>query len=282
MAKKDLPRYVKELLKQTLQKIGIKDYSVWMNQGSQPGDGFTSEIFSLSIAERSNDQKLNVLCKVAPLSENHRKVFSADELFKREVHFYNELMPIFEAFQNEKNLLKCDKFVSYPKCYAAVADDESQRYAIIMDDLRSQGYSMWNKSKSPLIENIKLTLSELGKFHALSIALKDQKPNLFKKFKKVKDFRRTLYNTENMLGMVDAIFDRTIDSLKLDDHKNVMRKIKEHFIIYLSDCLEDNASDRFGVLCHGDFWNNNMLFRFDDSVSLNRFNFALRIKISFM
>lgn len=282
MAKKDLPKYVEELLERTVRRIGAEDYSIWINQ-AQPGDGFTSEIFSASIVQHSNDQKFDVLCKVAPINEIHRQVFSVDELFRREVHFYNELMPMFEAFQNEKNLLKSDQFLSYPKCYAAVAEDDSQQYAIIMDDLRSQQYRMWDKSKSPLIENLKLTLSELGKFHALSIALKDQKPNLFEECKKVKDFRRTLYNTKNMLGMVNAMFDRAINSLKCHDHKNAMRQIQQNFIIYLNDCLDDVVSDRFGVLCHGDFWNNNMLFRFNELVSFtgsHRFSFTILSKMN--
>lgn len=251
MKETEIPKYVKVLLKQVVQQFGFNNYSVCVNQGTQPGDGFASEIFRVTITELSSNEQLIILCKISPRNEAHRKVFALDTAFERELLFYNEVMPTFEQFQKERNLSETEQFLSFPKCYAGTADADSEQYAIIMEDLRPQGYQMWNKSKSASIENMHVLLSELGKFHGCSIAMKDQRPKKFAGFKQVKDFRRSLYRTENMRGMCNAMFDRAINSLKSANHKNVMDDVKNNFIAYLEDCLDDDASDRFGVICHG-------------------------------
>lgn len=80
---------------------------------------------------------------------------------------------------------KKDQFLSFPKCYATVANEDnedSEQYAVILEDLRPQGFKLWDKKKPTPIENARLVMRELGKFHGLSIAMKDQKPQEFSQF----------------------------------------------------------------------------------------------------
>lgn len=127
----DLPDYVHKLFDKIAQENGFKSFTVNIDSGSQPGDGFTSEIFSVQIVEdQIDDKKLELVCKIAPINETYRKEFLSDTLFKREQIFYEKLMPILSKFQEEKRLSIGDQFQSYPKCYGTIINDTNQRYFI--------------------------------------------------------------------------------------------------------------------------------------------------------
>lgn len=246
-----LPKYVQVLLDRIIDENEFHDYSVKIKQGSQVGDGFLSELSSITIAENESDKRLDIVCKLAPLNKNRRKEFFSSVVFDREAVFYNKVMPIFALFQEEKNVSVNDQFRSYPKCFAALANDESEQYCIILDDLRPKGFKMWDKAKTVPIENMRLVMREIGKFHGLSVAFKDQRPDEFAEFKKLADISRTFFQSSNMQGMFNASFDRAIVALKCEEHKDVMRALRNNTLLYFESCLNENTSDRFGVVCHG-------------------------------
>lgn len=247
----NLPEYVKAILDQVIAENGFGEYSLEIKQGSETGDGFLSELSSITITEDDSDKKLDLVCKIAPLNKNRRKEFFSNIVFDRETTFYKTVMPRFAKFQEENNVPKEDQFSSYPKCYAAISDDESEQYAIIMEDLRPQGFKMWNKAKPARIENIRLAMQELGKFHGLSIAMKDQRPDEFAEFQQIKDISQLFFQSQNMQGMFDASFDRAIGALRKEEHKDIMRTLKSNTLAHFEACTNEEISNRYGVISHG-------------------------------
>lgn len=249
-----IPDFVQVLLDRIIAENGFSDYRMEIKQGSQTGDGFLSELSSITIAEHNkSDKKLDIVCKIAPLNKNRRQEFFSHLVFDREAIFYTKVMPSFAKFQQEKNVPRIDQFVSYPKCYAAICDDENEHYVIIMEDLRPQGFEMWNKAIPAPIENMHLIMRELGKFHGLSIAMKDQRPDEFADFTKLADISETFFQSKNMQSMFDASFDRAIKALKKEEHKNIMRAMKSDTLGHFRSCLNKEISCRFGVVSHGIF-----------------------------
>lgn len=247
---KNLPNYVYDLLTKIAHENDFSDYSVYINHCSQPGDGFSSELFRISIAENKSDKKLDLVCKVAPSSKKHREEFFSDVVFKSEALFYNKLMSILAKFQENKNLSKHDQFLAYPKCYGTIIDDENERYVIVLEDLRQLGFTMWNKAKPTPIENARLIMQELGKFHGLSLAMKDQKLDDFGEMKQIKNIFREGFQTEKIQGMFKNVLEYAIQMLKSEDHKAIMRNVQNNIAGYSEYVFND---DRFGVLCHGTF-----------------------------
>lgn len=248
---KELPDFVQKILIQIIENNGFSDYSVEIGSGSQAGDGFLSKLYKFTITEEKHDKILVLVCKLAPLNKIHRKEFFSDILFNREALFYDKLMPIFDNFQVGKNVPEDNQFQSYPKCYGSLIDDENEQYTIILEDLRPQGYEMWNKAQPSPIENVRLAMRELGKFHGLSVAMKNQKPTEFSEFKQVTNAYIVFLQSKNVRGAHYAAYDRAIESLKNEDHRNIMHHIKDNLLAYVEDCFDDRASERFGVLCHG-------------------------------
>lgn len=253
MSSKELPGFVKELLKPIIRENGFINYSVYVTSGCEAGDGFASELFSIAITENTGDKRLDLVCKIAPQNKNHREESGSEILFDREALFYDKLMPSFARFQTEKNVPKQDQFLSYPKCYTTLIDNRSEEFAIILDDLRPLGFKMWPKSKPSALENVHLVMRELGKLHGLSFAMKDQKPAEFQEFSEVRDTIKTLFKSENMQKLYKASLDHAIDSLKKENHKAIAQHIKDNFMAYVNDCLDFGAADPFGTLSHGIF-----------------------------
>lgn len=251
MSKQELPKYIYDLLDQISKENNFTDYSVQVRPGSNVGDGFSGELSSVTISEKNGEKQLQLVCKIAPSNKQRRKEFFTEHFFEREAFFYKKLMPTFAKFQEEKNIPKDGQFLAYPKCYAAVIDSENEQFAIILEDLRPKGFTMWNKAKLSPVENLRLSMREIAKFHALSMTMKDQKPDEFADFTKLTDICREAFKTTTFAGMFDASFDRAIESLKRDDHKNIMRQIKANFSVYCESTLSDRS--RFAVIAHGIF-----------------------------
>lgn len=250
-----IPDYVKEIFATIAEEYGFGDYSLEVNAGCNPGDGFVSELFRITISDKGNAQKkLQLVCKVAPSNENNETDSFTATAFRNEAHFYAEIMPMFLKFQKKRNLPIDEQFHAVPKCYATLIDEEQQRYVIVLEDLRPYGFKMCDKSKLTPIENLRLTIRELGKLHGLSLAMKDQKPDKFAIVKQAKDLLKvSFFETESIREMFKNIFDQTISSLKKEQHKEVIRNLKENMVKYIEDCLNGEKTDDLTVLCHGNF-----------------------------
>lgn len=248
---KQLPEYVYELFTKIAQENGFTGgFRVEINSGA--GDGFCSEIFRIIISdEKKGVENLKLICKMAPSNGNFRKEFLIVEKFRREALFYQNFMPAFVKFQEEKQLPHDDQFRAYPKCYGTIIDEINERYVIVLEDLQPFGFKMWTKDKPTTIENARLIMRELGKFHGLSIAMKHHMPNEFAAFQNVKCIYEMSLESQNILDMFRDCYDRAIDSLKNPNHKNILRHFRNNIQQSILHCFDVKATDRFGVLCHG-------------------------------
>lgn len=250
MSSLDLPQYICEFLDHIMK---VNDFNS-MELKPETCKGSASELHSIKITKPLCDKKLKVLllkCKIASSDENRRKNFLANTSFSRESVFYDKIVPMFMKFQEEKNLSKNDQFLPLPKCYGTLTDHVNEQYAIALEDLQQHGFRMWNVSVPVPIENMRLLMRELGKFHGISFALKDQRPDEFAEFRHLTDTYGILTQSKVIRERFNDSFDRAVNSLKKENHKNIVRDVKENFSSYLEYCVNNRTSDRFAVLSHG-------------------------------
>lgn len=239
---KDLPEFLQNVLNRLI-KQSKSCYSIKVKPGAEAGDGSSSE--------NLREKQLEILCKVMPFDEIHLKDSLLPTLYSREVRFYDEIISFFVKYQEEKNVPKNYQFLAYPKCYATIADDKAKHFAILMEDLGNQGCKLPAKREPASIESMRLAMRELGKLHGLSVALKDQKPKEFQKLKDITDLASVLTKTESMKASFRDFYDRTIKSLRNEMHKDIMCDIKDIFQMYLEFCVQNERTNKFGVLSHG-------------------------------
>ena len=256
--------YVRECLEKVAVSEGFTNYTLIYDHGAKVGDGFVGQILKITIKEVNSDKSLNVLAKIPPDSKVRREQMGAMPLFEREVYIYNVFLPELVKFQHEKHIKESLGFFNFPKCYFAEHKKEEDESIIIMEDLRDSGHRMWDKSKPINYEHAKLLLIALGRLHALSYALKEQRPEQFEKFKSLVDFFSNNALNETMVVMMTNPLRNAVESLDKDDVKRRAKvtDLADNLVSTLKFALSSENAEPFSVITHGDCWFNNFLYHY--------------------
>ncbi|XP_068896158.1 uncharacterized protein [Tenebrio molitor] len=248
-------------LKSVLTEENLDDFSVNILGNSEKGDGYAGDIVfvRLTSAIAHSPKEYNLVLKCSKRSETLRKTTPIKEAFTNEIYVYNTVLPVFTEFQRKHGIE--NPFDSVPKYYGKFTDENTE--VLVFENLKSAGYSLWNK-KNPLTrKHINMVVEEYGKFHAISFAMQDQQPEKFQELSSelVDIFKQTM--TSSAFGDVYSKgFDEVCDLLKgdLDDEtlikwKNLRKQVN---YIFTDMCEQPDVQK---VILHGDCWNNNFMFK---------------------
>ncbi|XP_055312342.1 uncharacterized protein LOC129574385 [Sitodiplosis mosellana] len=262
-----LPDYVINCVHKVAKNEGFTDFKIETKAGSAHGDNFLGIMTAITLTgtRRKNGQtqseELHLLCKAPPRNVIRQKNFATSLVFSREIYIYSKLLPAFVRFQREKGLSEADSFLSFPKVYACEVNEEKQTYILLMEDLRSKNYEMWPKDETVDLEHELLVMKELSKFHAISFAMKDQRPNEFREFQQLTDFFVGIYVKTTIKSFIKTLIDRSINVLEKPQHKQIMQNFRNTFLERAEKLKSVPYCDEFGIMLHGDCWNNNFLFQ---------------------
>lgn len=268
----ELPQFLEVLLKKIADQEGFVDYTLNVSAGSSNGDGFLAIVKRVVISGSRNGKSDNLplICKLMPTSKFRREQVNTNGAFICEAFMYDELLPTFNAFQKEKGLTEKDGFFNYPKSYGTMSDEENDRFVIVMEDIKATGYQLFDKLKPADFNHVKLFVESLGRFHAVSFALKDQRPEVFNKFKHLQDFfyRECQTKPTEMGQTFGFFFDKAMTAFKPEDEAEIkaLNKLRETYMDELKRTTTGEANEQFSVVNHGDCWNNNMMYRYGAEV----------------
>lgn len=251
------------ILKQIAENEDLINFEHTFSAGSNKGDNFVGEITRVQISGKKsngNDGKLDLILKCGASTAKRRKEFINDLLFENETYYYEKLAPKYLNFQTERGLSVDLMFTSYPKCFDAICNADTEEYMLVFENLKEQEYEMWPKNKPNPIENTRMVVQALAKFHAVSFAMKDQQPHVFDQFKQLKDLMTRCIKTGNTRQMFTASYTRTIDLLDDPKHIEIYKHLTDNLEIYADDLFDENNLGKFGVVGHGDCWNNNIMY----------------------
>lgn len=176
-------------------------------------------------------------------------------------------MNYFDEFQLSKGVTgRENSFNEYPECYFAINERYSE--CLFLEDLRQGNFDMiQHPEKLATFEHVSLMMKTLGKFHAISFALKDQQPEKFKEL--------TGHINEQFWTLWESYFKRHIsntikhfeDILEKENRLDLLEKLKKHAVgdDYFATIrkLISSESSEHAVICHGDATVNNSMFRND-------------------
>lgn len=161
-----------------------------------------------------------------------------------------------------------DGFTEYPKCNGFV--DAELNECIFFEDLSVRNFSTIDRhTEQTTADHVRLVMRTLGKYHAISFALKDQQPKEFERlasqmkevFIRADDILIRKYLKENLQNVFDVLTD--------EEDANLLAKIRKLFekepADVAAECLDAKLTEGASVICHGDCWQNNIMFRCDDS-----------------
>ncbi|KAK4884254.1 hypothetical protein RN001_000525 [Aquatica leii] len=246
-----------------LRKLNVTDYKIDVTSATNPGDNYFGIIARIKID--SQESTLHWIFKAAMQQEKFRLLTGVAELYKRECYIYSTVFKVFEELQMQSGILH--QFKSYPKYLTHSLNPPNE--SIIMEDLKVEGYSIHDRFKTLDYNHVMLAVREYSRFHALSFALRDQKPSLFEEVSKnCQDvlFSNPVMSCEEVIDAANFKFnciEETIDGSQKSLYKAFI-KAKQDFAFIGLKCTKSGVASKYSVICHGDSWNNNLLFQYSN------------------
>jgi thiamine kinase-like enzyme len=134
-----------------------------------------------------------------------------------------------------------------------------------MEDLIAQGFKMANRTRGLDLQHSLLVMKQIGRYHGASAVLQQQTPE------------NVLFFLEGLWG--SKVFETSVDFFR-NGVTNLAQEVakwplyKERFYKKLMNLADDayakfldgliRREEEFNVLCHGDLWLNNMMFRYSE------------------
>lgn len=139
-----------------------------------------------------------------------------------------------------------------------------------MENLRTQGYSVHEKSIPLDLNHLHVMLKAYAEWHALSFALKDQKPQEYAELTKnldespFKNFFRTMFGTllDHTQNQLFVMLEEKGEVELLQKYKNLLGNEKGSIVL---EKVVDEPEE-VSVVLHGDCWNNNLMFKYEVSL----------------
>lgn len=249
---------------------GFLDYDIETKADvTDDGDNFVGVLTAITITGTTRHSRplhrevLHLISKTPPSEQIQKGI--PQPMFSREIYIYSTVLPAFVRFQQENGLSEADAFLAFPKVYACEANEEKRTYILIMEDLRMKNYKMWPKEQTIGLEQQLLVMRELGRFHAVSFAMKDQRPHDFDEFKRLRDPQ---FEYEMVKGPIAAFIaanvEMTTKTVHDPQHKRIMEKFQTTYEDMAKDYIWGASSDDFAIVTHSDCWTNNIMFQYDD------------------
>ncbi|KAK4884200.1 hypothetical protein RN001_000471 [Aquatica leii] len=261
MVKKEISDLINKSFKKQYVSTSTLDILPLLNSHNIFGNLYSVKVESTNI--KNKQTLLNVIVKLAPKEKQYRNNVFIRCLYENEICMYNNIIPEFVNFQQEKNIEPL--FQPFAKIYGSSLEEFGE--SLVLEDLVKQGYSL-GSYKEPVKYSVAIfVMEELGKLHALSYAIRDQKPTVFNKLKNQCSMsyflRPEIFN--NILGITKNLSEQLINTFSTE-HAFALATLKES-ITNASELFSDILKvsfEEYGVLNHGDHQLRNLFFQYED------------------
>ncbi|EFA06293.1 uncharacterized protein LOC663235 [Tribolium castaneum] len=244
----------------TAFKLNLSNFSVKLVGSSGKGDGYVGDILFAQLS--TPDQVHNLVLKCNKRSKTLQQYQTFTRIFLHEMFLYETLLPTFIDFQKEKNLAEI--FDSVPKFYGSYKSESA--HVIVLEDLKKLGFELWPVTKPLNREHIEVVVREYGKFHATSVALKTLKPEKFQEI--LTSLGRSLshiFQSPVMQSIVTKCVQKGIELLEGEVEEKIIAKLKHLRENIANITVEFEEKAPLKVVCHGDCWNNNFMYKYNDN-----------------
>ncbi|XP_063932892.1 uncharacterized protein LOC135144750 isoform X2 [Zophobas morio] len=229
---------IKSWLDIILEKENLKNLSVQISGKTEKGDGYIGDVVfarAAGTAENESTKEYDLVLKCSKSSQALRE----------------DRRGISEVFKN------------IPKSYGTLALEN--REVVVLENLKSIGYELWPRQKPLTRKHIDLVMQAYGKYHATSIAFKQQEPEKYQEIvntlrENLKSFAKSGPGLTTMKKCVEDAY----EILKNDLDESTLLKWKSLGDNIQSVLEEIRNAEAMNVILHGDCWSNNFMYKYED------------------
>ncbi|XP_045477848.1 uncharacterized protein LOC123682999 [Harmonia axyridis] len=251
-----------DILKQMMKEKKIEHYKFNIDGDSNNSDGYMGEIVFFHVI-LDNNERLNLVLKSAKPHETLKKILASDILYNREFLMYTKVFPELENFTKSKNVQDMATFI--PKVW--FAEKHSDQVNIVLENLKVQNFNICDRKKPMDSSHMRILFDTYGKWHAISMAFRDQHPEKFSSL--VENWVDPRLKLIKSLGLVKY------HGIDLSVVKNMSIERKRFDVVKVLESIEDQMEDILFrknsededllIISHGDNWCTNYMFKYKES-----------------
>ncbi|KAJ3649689.1 hypothetical protein Zmor_021416 [Zophobas morio] len=244
----------------------IENASVTILGNSEKGNGQCGEVIFVTITDthkNTSDGEYNLAIKSSKSDTALMAQTPAiRDAFKNEIYFYQKIFPAFRKFQIDRGIT--NPFNSVPRYYGSYSDDVKD--VIALENLKKNGYVMWDTCTPLTRKHIDLVVEEYSKFHAVSVAMKELQHEAYQHLKDgiVTDVFKKFFRSYSAVIYFKNAVEQLHELLKDDLDEDILKKWLGFKEQVHSICFDMAPSDDdLEVITHGDCWNNNFMYKYE-------------------
>lgn len=245
-----------ELLNKAV-KNNINEYAIYVKSNDK-GGGYMGDIQFITLVNKTtNETKYFVLKQEPSVGMNFVKPCCQNENY-----FYKVIWPSLQEFYGKRT---GKVFDMVPYCFGT---SENGYKKILLENLQTKGFQLHDKTKTLNHEHLEILFKTYGVFHAISMALRVQNNEEFKRFvTTLTSLREMIFINDDFLSLL--LIQRLKECRKYFDpitDGGILNKLNEfetNAPARIHEALNDYKKE--GVIIHGDCWNNNYLFKYNVS-----------------
>lgn len=262
-----IPELLDKVFFKNALENGLHEHTIVIKQmefssGSGDGENYLSQIYRVLVkytktAGQVDADEISVIVKVMPQVEG---IDFIDEMniFNKEKWILLEMLPQFEM------LLKLQDIQFAPRCYYTT---NSPRQTLVLEDMDPLGFQMVNREIGLDERHAKLALKKLAQFHATSMVFAKKRPSMMQHFNKGLLNRDAIKPSTSIYKIFHKHLAHEIKIVsKWEEFEDILPKLQafyDDFDNRLFACQKSRKNE-ITVLNHGDFWVNNLLFKYDE------------------
>lgn len=261
----DIGAKIRDLLNNIAKQQNYTDYELKVTPTSSGGASFTTFLYTATITSANRDD-LNLFVKFAAMGEKVREEITVN-IYKVEQFAYSELRIAYRELEERHQVPDANRFYFSPYFGANMTPLEE---ILVLENLAAKGFTNHDRFKSIDWEYASTAVTELAKFHALSMGYQRDYPNQFQNFSDT--YAADWINEQSVKTIWKPTFETSINVVR-DANRAKVKKFLDN--IGLEEIKNLYKPSRCKVLAHNDFRTSNLMHRRKD-VSL--FSFLILVR----